>query len=68
VTTRLVSPPVALAIDVLARAIDFYYQVRSNITHRGKAAHDELSLVFGCLSELNAIFRDVLTDTLGEPN
>jgi len=42
--------------------------VRSNITHRGKAAHDELSLVFGCLSELNAIFRDVLTDTLGEPN
>jgi gamma-glutamylcyclotransferase (GGCT)/AIG2-like uncharacterized protein YtfP len=60
--------PIRLDPGDATRAIDFYYQVRSNITHRGKAAHDELSLVFGCLSELNAIFRDVLTDTLGKPN
>lgn len=46
------------------RAIDFYYQVRSNITHRGKAAHEELSLVAGCLSELTAVFRVVLDETL----
>jgi hypothetical protein len=46
------------------RAIDFYYQVRSNITHRGKAAHDELWLVESSLSELTAIFRTVLDGTL----
>ena len=40
-----------------SQAIDFYYQVRSNITQRGKVAHDELSLMLGCLTELNAIFR-----------
>jgi hypothetical protein len=49
-----------------SHAIAFYYQVRSNITHRGKAAHDELSLVIGCLRELNLIFRDVLKSTLGK--
>lgn len=56
--------PVRLDPTNPRRAIDFYYQVRSNITHRGKAAHDELALVLGCLTELNAIFRDVLTDSL----
>ena len=56
----------ALTLDPTdpARAIDFYYQVRSNITHRGKAAYDELSLVGGCLSELRAIFGDVLAASL----
>jgi gamma-glutamylcyclotransferase (GGCT)/AIG2-like uncharacterized protein YtfP len=60
--------PLRLDPDEPSRAIDFYYQVRSNITHRGKAAHDELSLVLGCLTELNAIFRDVLAETLAEAN
>jgi hypothetical protein len=60
--------PLRLDPDDPRRAIDFYYQVRSNITHHGKAAHDELSLVLGCLDELHTIFREVLADTLGDAN
>jgi gamma-glutamylcyclotransferase (GGCT)/AIG2-like uncharacterized protein YtfP len=60
--------PLRLDPEQPSRAIDFYYQVRSNITHRGKAAHDELSLVLGCLTELNAIFRDLLAETLADAN
>jgi gamma-glutamylcyclotransferase (GGCT)/AIG2-like uncharacterized protein YtfP len=62
------SSPLRLDPEEPSRAIDFYYQVRSNITHRGKAAHDELSLVLGCLTELNAIFRDLLAETLADAN
>ena len=46
-------------------SIDYYYQVRSNIVHRGKSVHDDLALVRESLSELEAIFKDVLDATLG---
>lgn len=39
---------------------DYYYQIRSNITHRGKAATRDHDLLFKSLNELLPIFRDVL--------
>ncbi|MFO1119517.1 MAG: hypothetical protein U1E38_05160 [Rhodospirillales bacterium] len=43
------------------RAIQYYYQVRSNIIHRGKAAIRDFDIVSKSLSELLKIFRTVLT-------
>ena len=42
------------------RSIDFYYQVRSNIVHRGKAAFRDHEILRVSLSELLPIVRDVL--------
>ena len=42
------------------KAIDYYYQVRSNITHRGKSAPHDFELLKSSLFELKAIFDDVL--------
>jgi hypothetical protein len=53
--------------DDPARSIKFYYQVRSNISHRGKSIYDERALVAQSLQELSRIFRDVLDATLGPP-
>ncbi len=41
-------------------SIDYYYQVRSNITHRGKAAVQDHEIVMESLRELLQIFRGVL--------
>lgn len=40
--------------------IDYYYQIRSNVTHRGKAAAVDAVLVSQALSELTEIFKEVL--------
>lgn len=40
--------------------IKYYYQLRSNITHRGKAAIQDISLVKDCLIELSDIFKHLL--------
>jgi len=42
------------------KAIRYYYQVRSNITHRGKGAVRDHDLLKKSSSELLSIFRDVL--------
>ena len=42
------------------KAIDYYYQVRCNITHRGKGAHRDFELLEMSLKELLPIFRHVL--------
>jgi len=42
------------------KALAYYYQVRSNITHRGKAAERDNERVRMSLTELLPIFRDVL--------
>jgi hypothetical protein len=42
------------------RAIDYYYQVRSNITHRGKSAVRDYEMLQESLAELLEIFREVL--------
>lgn len=41
-------------------AIDFYYQIRSNITHRGKAVTRDFDIVQKSLTELSQIFHAVL--------
>jgi hypothetical protein len=50
--------------DPLA-SVGFYYQVRSNIAHRGKSIHEERELVRSSLEQLTLIFREVLDETLG---
>ncbi len=42
------------------KAVDYYYQVRSNITHRGKGVPRDYDLLKKSLEELLNIFRDVL--------
>jgi len=43
-----------------AKAVDYYYQVRSNITHRGKGVVRDYDVLRDCLTELLPIFRRVL--------
>ncbi len=47
------------------KAIGYYYQVRPNVSHRGKSAHQEVILVETCLRELWRVFSRVLDETLG---
>jgi hypothetical protein len=42
------------------KALDYYYQVRSNITHRGKGVERDHERVLKSLRELLSIFRSVL--------
>jgi hypothetical protein len=44
------------------KALDYYYQVRSNIVHRGKAAVTDHDLLVKSLDELLALFRRVLDE------
>jgi hypothetical protein len=43
-----------------SKAVDYYYQMRSNITHRGKGAPNDYDNLAKSIEELLAIFRDVL--------
>jgi hypothetical protein len=42
------------------RSLDYYYQVRSNITHRGYGVNRDFTIVKCSLEELLSIFHDVL--------
>ncbi|MFI5457088.1 MAG: hypothetical protein ACHRXM_16710 [Isosphaerales bacterium] len=42
------------------KALDYYYQIRSNITHRGKSAVRDYGMLLASLTELHAIFQRVL--------
>lgn len=42
------------------KVLDFYYQVRSNMTHRGKAEYADFHIVHQALSELLPIFKNML--------
>jgi hypothetical protein len=44
------------------RALGYYYQVRSNITHRGKGVVRDYDLLHDSLAELLPIFREVLKE------
>lgn len=44
------------------KSLDYYYQVRSNATHRGKAAIRDFDTLKCSLKELHAIFCDVLNE------
>ena len=42
------------------KSLEYYYQVRCNITHRGKAALGDSALVEKCLVDLTAIYKEFL--------
>jgi hypothetical protein len=44
------------------KAVGYYYQVRSNITHRGKGIVRDYDLLHESLAELLTIFREVLRE------
>ena len=44
------------------KSLDYYYQIRSNMTHRGKAEYSDFYRVHKALSELLPIFRKMLDD------
>ena len=44
-------------------AIKYYYTLRCNVVHRGKAVVQDEELLENCLKELLNIFKDVLADT-----
>lgn len=48
------------------KALDFFYQVRSNMVHRGKAVNRDHDLVLASLRSLLAVFRDVLAAAFTE--
>lgn len=49
-------------LDDCKQIIDYYYAIRCNVAHRGKAAN-ELNTVMFSLNELLNIFRCILNDT-----
>ena len=52
--------------DDSIKAINYYYQVRCNITHRGKGVHQDLKLLENCYTELYNILIYVLRNTRHE--
>lgn len=44
------------------KSLDYYYQIRSNITHRGKGVHKDFDMVYKSLDELLKIFTDVMAE------
>lgn len=49
-----------LVPELPGKAVEYYYQIRSNIVHRGKGAVRDYELIKASLSELLLIFREVL--------
>ena len=47
-------------------AINYYYTVRCNVAHRGKALHGDDKIIRKSLKELLEIFKDVLENTFDE--
>lgn len=48
------------------KSLEYYYQVRCNITHRGKAAFSDFDRLQSSLIELSLIFRACLKSAFGE--
>ena len=60
------SSPKKLNRDNVKGSLDYYYQVRCNITHRGKAAFDDFDRLRYSLSELKDIFQATLANAFQE--
>lgn len=50
------------------KCLNYYYQIRSNIAHRGKAIFDDTELVYSALSEMSGIFKKILEEAKTEAN
>ena len=46
--------------------INYYYQMRSNITHRGKASHQDCDRLHQSISELNKIMKNTIDNAFNE--
>jgi hypothetical protein len=57
---------VRLDPDNPTKSLEYYYQVRSNITHRGKAAIRDFEIMQMSLMELHEIFKNVLRAAFSE--
>ncbi len=55
-----------LRADDPQKSLEYYYQVRSNLTHRGKAANQDHLRLLHSGNELLAIFRRVLNAAFEE--
>ncbi len=44
------------------KSLKYYFQVRSNVVHRGKAVHRDFHIMKSSLDELLKIFKDLLDD------
>lgn len=58
--------PVWLKRNDAKGALDYYYQVRCNITHRGKAMMVDSVMLLDSIKELTAIFRETVTRAFEE--
>lgn len=58
--------PIWLRRNDARAARKYYYQVRCNITHRGKALMVDSVMLLDSIKELTAIFRDTLTSAFEE--
>jgi len=47
----------SFTIDKPESILKYYYQVRSNITHRGKASTEDARLVLKCLKDLSTVYE-----------
>ena len=54
---------ITLTRDDPKKAVEYYYQGRSNIAHRGKAAVRDFHILADSTEELLKIFRKVIADT-----
>lgn len=64
------NPDTAYILDATnaKKSFDYYYQVRSNLSHRGKGVLDEFDKVYGSLKELLAITEKYLSELKEEPD
>ena len=60
-STDRVDDPLRFNGSNAKKSLEYYYQVRCNITHRGKAALGDSALVEKCLVDLTAIYKEFLT-------
>lgn len=58
----------SLNIDDPKKSIDYFYQIRSNIAHRGKAVIDDAKIVRNALKQLSAIFKAVIESAKNDAN
>jgi hypothetical protein len=55
-----------LSPDKPEKAYSYYYQVRSNTVHRGKAIADDADILEKCITELTSIFEEVRDNAFRE--
>lgn len=58
----------SLNIENPKKSIEYFYQIRSNIAHRGKAVIDDAKIVHDALKQLSTIFKAVIESAKNDAN